>query len=39
MLNLLGTAGTWFVFDYAYYGNSVSAPLIVKEVLGKGSTI
>ena len=39
MLTLLGTAGTWFVFDYAYYGNSVSAPLIVREVLGKGSTI
>lgn len=33
---LAGTAGTWFVFDYAYYGNSVSAPLIVKSVLGSG---
>jgi MFS family permease len=33
---LLGTAGAWFVFDYAYYGNSVSAPLIVKSVLGAG---
>ncbi|HLH65087.1 MAG TPA: MFS transporter [Solirubrobacteraceae bacterium] len=39
MLTLLGTAGTWFVFDYAYYGNSVSAPLIVKTVLGKGATV
>jgi PHS family inorganic phosphate transporter-like MFS transporter len=39
MLTLLGTAGTWFVFDYAYYGNSVSAPLIVKSVLGKGATV
>ncbi|MDA8392867.1 MAG: MFS transporter [Actinomycetota bacterium] len=36
LLLLLGTAGSWFVFDYAYYGNSVSAPLIVKSVLGKG---
>jgi len=35
LLYLLGTAGGWFVFDYAYYGNSVSAPLIVKSVLGK----
>ena len=26
MLTLLRTAGTWFVFDYAYYGNAVSAP-------------
>ncbi|MGH3415223.1 MAG: MFS transporter, partial [Actinocrinis sp.] len=39
MLTLIGTAGTWFAFDYAYYGNSVSAPLIVKTVLGKGATI
>jgi MFS family permease len=37
LLTLLGTAGAWFVFDYAYYGNSVSAPLIVKSVLGGGS--
>jgi len=40
LLLLLGTAGTWFVFDYAYYGNSVSAPLIVKSVLGtQGSSV
>ena len=39
VLSLLGTAGTWFVFDYAYYGNAVSAPLIVKDVLGAGATI
>ena len=35
LLLLLGTAGSWFVFDYAYYGNSVSAPLIYQSVLGK----
>lgn len=39
LLSLIGTAGTWFVFDYAYYGNAVSAPLIVQTVLGKGATI
>jgi MFS family permease len=39
LLTLIGTAGTWFVFDYAYYGNAVSAPLIVKDVLGPGATI
>jgi PHS family inorganic phosphate transporter-like MFS transporter len=39
MLTLLATAGAWFVFDYAYYGNAVSAPLIVKTVLGKGATV
>lgn len=32
LLTLLGTAGTWFVFDYAYYGNSISTPLIMKMV-------
>jgi MFS family permease len=37
LLTLLGTAGSWFVFDYAYFGNSVSAPLIVKSVLGSGN--
>ena len=39
LLTLIGTAGTWFVFDYAYYGNAVSAPVIVKQVLGAHSTI
>jgi MFS family permease len=29
---LLGTAGTWFLFDYAYYGNTVSTPQILKLV-------
>lgn len=38
LLTLIGTAGSWFVFDYAYYGNSVSAPLIVKTVLGAGAS-
>ena len=35
---LLGTAGSWFLFDYAYYGNSVSAPLIVSSVLGASAS-
>ncbi|MCL5076765.1 MAG: MFS transporter [Actinobacteria bacterium] len=38
LLYLLGTAGSWFVFDYAYYGNSVSAPLIVTSVLGSSGS-
>ena len=34
MLKLvLGTAGTWFLFDYAYYGNTLSLPSILKERL------
>jgi MFS transporter, PHS family, inorganic phosphate transporter len=33
MLSLIvGTAGTWFLFDYAYYGNTLSLPSILKEV-------
>ena len=31
-LLLLGTAGTWFLFDYAYYGNTLSLPIILKDV-------
>jgi len=29
---IIGTAGTWFLFDYAYYGNTLSLPAILKEV-------
>jgi MFS transporter, PHS family, inorganic phosphate transporter len=29
---IIGTAGTWFLFDYAYYGNTLSLPSILKEV-------
>ena len=36
---LLGTAGTWFVFDYAYYGNTISTPLILKAVAPTASLI
>jgi MFS family permease len=32
LLLLLGTAGSWFLFDYAYYGNTLSLPSILKEV-------
>ena len=39
LLMLLGTAGTWFVFDYAYYGNSISTPLILKDVAPGASPI
>lgn len=39
LLTLLGTAGSWFAFDYAYYGNSISSPVIVQEVLGKHASV
>jgi PHS family inorganic phosphate transporter-like MFS transporter len=29
---LIGTAGSWFLFDYAYYGNTLSLPAILKQV-------
>ncbi len=29
---LIGTAGGWLFFDYAYYGNTLSLPAILKEV-------
>jgi MFS family permease len=32
LLLVLGTAGSWFLFDYAYYGNTLSLPSILKEV-------
>ena len=35
---LVGTAGTWFLFDYAYYGNTLSLPVILKDV-SPGATL
>jgi MFS family permease len=32
LIMLAGTAGTWFIFDYAYYGNTISTPQILKLV-------
>jgi MFS transporter, PHS family, inorganic phosphate transporter len=32
LILLIGTAGTWFIFDYAYYGNTISTPEILKLV-------
>ncbi len=29
---LAGTAGSWFLLDYAYYGNTISTPLILRSV-------
>lgn len=38
-LYLVGTAGSWFLFDYAYYGNSISMPLVLKSVSPSASPI
>jgi PHS family inorganic phosphate transporter-like MFS transporter len=32
LLLLLGTAGSWFLLDYVYYGNTISTPLILRGV-------
>ncbi|MGH9128076.1 MAG: MFS transporter [Acidimicrobiales bacterium] len=39
MLTLIGTAGTWFLFDYAYYGNSISTPVILRMVAPNASLL
>lgn len=36
---LVGTAGAWFLFDYAYYGNSISMPLVMKAVAPHAAAI
>ena len=37
LLLVLGTAGSWFLFDYAYYGNTLSLPSILKQVAPNAS--
>ncbi len=36
---LLGTAGSWFLFDYAYYGNTLSLPAILKDVAPQATLV
>ncbi len=39
LIMLLGTAGTWFIFDYAYYGNTISTPQILRLVSPHATTM
>lgn len=39
LVTLIGTAGTWFIFDYAYYGNSISTPVILKQLAPHASLV
>jgi MFS transporter, PHS family, inorganic phosphate transporter len=39
LVMLLGTAGAWFIFDYAYYGNTISTPRIIKLVSPTATTM
>jgi len=36
---LFGTAGTWFLFDVAFYGNVIFAPTILSHVFGKDQSL
>ena len=39
LVMLIGTAGSWFLLDYAYYGNTISTPQIIKLISPGASTI
>ena len=39
LLRLVGTAGSWFFMDIAFYGNSVSSPLILKLLQPTGTLL
>ncbi|MCY0887097.1 MAG: MFS transporter [Alicyclobacillaceae bacterium] len=39
LIRLLGTAGSWFLIDVAFYGNSVSSQLVLKALLPHAALI
>ncbi|MHB1504239.1 MAG: MFS transporter [Acidimicrobiales bacterium] len=39
LVRLIGTAGSWFLLDVAFYGNSVSSPLILKALQPKATLL
>ena len=39
LIMLAGTAGTWFLLDYAYYGNTISTPQILCLISPTASTM
>jgi PHS family inorganic phosphate transporter-like MFS transporter len=39
LVMLAGTAGTWFLLDYAYYGNTISTPQILSLISPHASTM
>src|SRR5947209_17152599 len=38
LITLAGTAGCWFLLDYAYYGNTISTPQILGLISPHAST-
>jgi len=39
LVTLAGTAGCWFLLDYAYYGNTISTPQIIGLISPNSSTM
>ena len=39
LVTLAGTAGCWFLLDYAYYGNTISTPQILSLITPNASTM
>ena len=39
LVTLAGTAGCWFLLDYAYYGNTISTPQIIGLISPHSSTM
>jgi MFS family permease len=39
LIMLAGTAGTWFLLDYAYYGNTISTPQILGLISPNATTM
>ena len=39
LITLAGTAGCWFLLDYAYYGNTISTPQILSLISPTASTM
>jgi MFS transporter, PHS family, inorganic phosphate transporter len=39
LIMLAGTGGTWFLLDYAYYGNTISTPQILSLISPTASTM
>ena len=39
LVMLAGTAGCWFLLDYAYYGNTISTPQIIALISPQSSTM
>jgi MFS transporter, PHS family, inorganic phosphate transporter len=39
LITLAGTAGCWFLLDYAYYGNTISTPQILGLITPHASTM